>query len=180
MTPIVFLDLDGVLNHQDWFARRSKVHTDVMAARVAQNVDPDCVRWLNEITDRTGARIVMSSTWRHLAPLSVLADGLRGRGMTGALIGRTPLATEHDPRVFERYRGRLPAAMEPYPRGYEIQQWLDACPSPPPFVILDDDGDMEHLLPWLVRTDFELGGLKREHAMRAIELLSEQSPQNDG
>lgn len=176
MKPVVFLDLDGVLNNLSWFQDRPKTHTDVPAVRVAMSVDPQCVRWLNEITDRTGAQIVMSSTWRHFAPLSVLSDGLRTAGMTGPLTGRTPLVTEHDETVFERYRGRPPAPLEPYPRGFEIQQWLDACPEPPRFVILDDDADMEHLLPWLVRTDLARGGLGPEHARRAIQILSEPRP----
>ena len=37
-------------------------------------------------------------------------------------------------------------------RGDEIHEWLELHPEVTRFVILDDDSDMKHLLPYLLRT----------------------------
>ena len=46
-----------------------------------------------------------------------------------------------------------------------------ATNQPDVFVILDDDSDMAHLMPRLVRTSFD-AGLTWEHANAAIAMLS--------
>lgn len=59
-------------------------------------------------------------------------------------------------------------------RGYEIQSWLDSNPDYTAIVILDDDRDMAHLLPWLVHVhngmDF---GVMEEHVAKACLLFGE-------
>jgi hypothetical protein len=42
-------------------------------------------------------------------------------------------------------------------RGEEIQQWIDDNEFTGKFIIIDDDSDMCHLLPVLVRCDCQLG-----------------------
>ncbi len=58
MMKIIFLDIDGVLNHMYWLKKMKGVEGD------KKFFDPDCVRRLNTITDKTGAKIVLSSSWR--------------------------------------------------------------------------------------------------------------------
>jgi hypothetical protein len=98
-------------------------------------------------------------------------------GVGSPIIGRTPVDQERDLRVFERYYGRAPRFSEPYPRGYEIQQWLDEHPydGARSVVILDDDDDMEHLSNRHVRSSFERGGLLGTHAQQAVRLLNDPS-----
>lgn len=173
MNKIVFLDIDGVLNSTAWFKERGKPTGKTYADDLAFYSDPGCIARLNLITEVTGAQIVLSSSWRHAAEWEKTAAILtERRGMTGHMIGRTPREDEQDHRVFKRYQRRNPTSQDHYPRGYEIQQWLDANP-PCSFVILDDDDDMEHLGYRLVQTSFETGGLQLGHVRRAIVMLSQ-------
>ena len=59
MRKIIFLDIDGVLNSMDYFEQTKdcKGYTEI---------NPEKVKLLKEIVDRTGAEIVLSSTWRDL------------------------------------------------------------------------------------------------------------------
>lgn len=52
--PVVFLDVDGVLNHVGCNWETNAVHS----------IDPACVQQLRRILDNTGAHIVLSSVWR--------------------------------------------------------------------------------------------------------------------
>lgn len=111
-------------------------------------IDPACVARLNAITDASGAVIVVTSTWRRYTRVPAL---LKRAGVTAPVIDMTPDLHEHS-------------------RGAEIQAWLDGAPDVERFVILDDDADMDHLLPSLVRTPFE-HGLRDEHVTKALEVL---------
>ena len=142
---ILFLDIDGVLVN-----RRSLAHASGMRAKA----DADCVAMLNRITDATGARIVVSSTWRCLGVRRV-KELLRLWGVSGRIIGCTPVLGSVD-------------------RGEEIQAYLDEYKkmrgAVSSFVILDDDDDMLHLAERLVQTQFA-PGLTLEDADRAIAML---------
>lgn len=60
MTKIIFLDIDGVLNSEDYFEKTNDCdeYTDINTEKV---------KLLKEIVDRTCAEIVLSSTWRTLS-----------------------------------------------------------------------------------------------------------------
>ena len=121
---------------------------------------PSCVAALNRITDTTGAKIVVSSVWRADG-LMQCRKNLRGLGVTGPVLGITPHLFDGQTQLR---------------RGHEIQAWMDDYEREEieAFVILDDDSDMEHLLPFLVKTPFETG-LTEEHADAAIKLLTSSS-----
>jgi predicted mannosyl-3-phosphoglycerate phosphatase (HAD superfamily) len=60
---VIFLDIDGVLCNHESISAGYKTRT-------APEQDPygphvDCVAALNRIIKETGAKIVVSSTWRH-------------------------------------------------------------------------------------------------------------------
>lgn len=151
---VIFLDIDGVLNHRGWFLSRSHAADgdDIT------DIDPEAVARVQRIVDATDARIVISSTWRLLHERDEIRAFLRDRGLTGKIIDSTPSLPRLD-------------------RGDEIQLWLDSASvyprRPNGIVILDDDADMGPLLPWLVRTTFERG-LTDYHAAKAIEMLVER------
>lgn len=151
MHRFIFLDCDGVLNNHKTFLRVRQEQVKPMD-RVFP-IDPDCMARLNHLTTVTGAMIVLSSTWR-LSPGSIIH--LKNHGLIGNIVGVTP-----------RSRSEV--------RGQEIQQWLDHnAVKPFSFVILDDDSDMEHLLPRLIKTTPEFG-LEDIHVERAKSLLFEDS-----
>jgi len=154
---VIFLDIDGVL-----------VNRRALADRRAQKLgyryvaDPPCVDALNAITETTQALIVLSSSWRFCG-LEEMRLILKHWGVEAPLVDMTPDLTRVPIEDGGLYQG--------VPRGREIQAWLDAAEHPiTSFVILDDDADMEHLAPFLIKTEFE-PGLTMEHAERAIAML---------
>jgi len=120
--------------------------------------DPRCVANLNAIVKATNAKFVLSSSWRMLFDMETMVDFLKHQKVTGELIDYT-----------NRFYGD---------RGHEIQEWLDRHPEIESFVILDDDEDMVHLTPRLVRTTWEKG-LEEHHVEQAIALLNKKFDANE-
>lgn len=156
----IFLDLDGVLNSNLYYCE--KHHNDRYAEAIAQYpeelalgisaIDPVAVGNLNKILEATGAKIVVSSSWRHDP---YLPDIFKAVGIKAPIFSITPLS---ESRI----------------RGEEIQAWLDKQTEPYTYVILDDDSDMlESQLPYFVQTDWMKRGLSQDDAEQAIKILNE-------
>src|SRR5688572_25715427 len=107
MAPIIFLDIDGVLNSVEYHRERH--------IRGRKPLDAVAIRRLNQLTDLTGARIVISSSWRQWGFLAV-RDMLRAAGVTGWIVSRTPIL------VGGVYEGS--GLYGWVPRGVEIAAWL--------------------------------------------------------
>jgi len=139
---IIFLDIDGVLIAFKWFKERKKF----------QNFNPECVNALKHIVEQTGAKIVISSTWR-IYPYDwkylFKAHGLD----PNLMVGHTPILSDI--------------------RGEEILAWLRDLDwgEVESFVILDDYDEMGDLKDHLVLTDGKIG-LTMQDAQRAIEILN--------
>ena len=162
MRKIIFLDIDGVLNSMDYFGQTKdcKGYTEI---------NPEQVKLLKEIIDRTGAEIVLSSTWRNLGkrknepehPMyTYLTDILKEYGME--IVDHTPYIGQDRPK--------------------EIKAWLDKQSDKDiRFVSLDDDFtehkyDEVGIGDCLVRTSFyeKDGGLRQEHVEKAVEILNRE------
>jgi hypothetical protein len=148
MEKIIFLDFDGVLNSNDWYVRRKdKYGMDAVEKQYPfYEFDPDAVNRLNTIITLTGAKVVVSSSWRHGRTVEELQDILNFVGFIGEVID----VTQH----FGSIDGYT------IPRGCEIERWLDIKgfqrinwseeeqqkyidKSPVKnYIILDDDSDM--------------------------------------
>lgn len=177
MGSALFLDIDGVLNSSAWFeAQQEQVNAYVLDPDDEnKGIDPDAVAHLNRIVQATGAIIVISSTWRKLHSLPHIERLLHYRGFShkGRIIGATPdLQGGFMTPAFAKFIQENPEYRHRYSntRGNEIQAWLDAVPGVQSLVILDDDDDMAHLSPLLVKTDNRIG-LTSEDADRAIARL---------
>jgi len=62
---IIFLDIDGVLNHQLWFKNQKNkkvIDTDLEYNR--SMIDETRVDLLNDLIKETKAKVVISSSWR--------------------------------------------------------------------------------------------------------------------
>lgn len=153
---IVFLDIDGVLNNAD----DSDPHTYKDGCYF---YSPACVTRLNNITDKTGAKIVVSSTWRLGKTVEQLQAQLLEMGVTGDVIDKTCSLAHLD-----GYRGN------------EIIKWVKDNEDLlgyhhynfKEYVILDDDSDM---LLWqkdnFVHTD-GYRGLTDSDVYDAISILN--------
>ena len=70
---IIFLDIDGVLNTiSNWGSRP-----------IEKRFSPGCVAALNKITEHTGAKIVISSSWKNIMGYQELSDLLHSVGIKG-------------------------------------------------------------------------------------------------
>jgi hypothetical protein len=135
MKKFIFLDLDGVLNHENFYVSRVKISLSEEWHK--RYFCPKTVKRLNQITDETGAKIVFSSSHRfHFETFEELVEGFKLAGITGELISVTP---------------KLKYVDDSYsvPRGCEIKAWMErnkgilgAKISEVKYAILDDDTDM--------------------------------------
>lgn len=152
---IVFLDVDGVLNCEEWLkAHKGEPYEEISLARVDR---------LQEIIRRTCAEVVLSSTWRHIPEhysFSKLVSVLESREIK--IHSFTP---SHDDN-----------------RPFEISEWLrmNCSECSVKFVSLDDDFTEEDYAKHgierhLVKTSFygENGGLQAEHVEMAVKILNE-------
>jgi hypothetical protein len=154
--PILFLDVDGVLNSQNWFMSAEGKERYFVDDHRETHIDPCAIIFLNIIVRETDCAIVLSSTWRRGHSLgSTLRcfkrKGLRANGWN-AFIGITPIMERQFPGS---------SILQAPTRGAEIQAWLNANGNPErngtAICILDDESDMDHLKPFLVRTDIKEG-----------------------
>jgi hypothetical protein len=145
---VVFLDIDGVLNH---CATRCGAPT--AAEPLPIPVAPECMARLNRLIAETRAKIVISSSWRGVAPWQDLGPALVRHGLVAEVIGQTPELV-NDAVWIENWSKRegAPFMYEALERGWEIREWLAAHPAVTAFVILDDCSDMAELKPWLMLT----------------------------
>lgn len=184
---VVFLDIDGCLNHQEFIYSRTKRNQrwgmrpankaeEALAAAVPPEelqdhlwyfrcIEGKKVKLLDKIVQRTGAKVVISSSWRRGASKRHLALYLRCLGFSGEVIGATPT----DLHCREEYK-TLHERFGNTQRGWEIQEWLREHPEVSSFVILDDESDMDGVQGNLVQTSFE-SGLTKTHIERAIAVL---------
>jgi hypothetical protein len=146
---IIFLDIDGVLNSGDYIRWCDGAFDDPL-----NQIDSSAVVKLNRITVATGAKIVVSSTWRlafrhQPDPLRLLKNCLACYNITGEVIGMT--------------------GVEDGGRKNEIQAWLDVNPEVDKYIIIDDDVIGAHS-GHVIKTSFETG-LQDSDVEVAIKLL---------
>jgi hypothetical protein len=136
---LIFLDIDGVLNvigqgHDD--------HGQIFHQHLMDN--------LYDIIDATGAKLVISSSWRK-SGLSAMRKMWSDRGYKGEIIDVTPSLSLKRGGCIEFFNGKLEhhptERVYGYsiPRGCEIEYWLRDATTKyviKSYVILDDYDDM--------------------------------------
>lgn len=148
---IVFLDVDGVLNHREAFKRWWPTWgTDTL--------DPECLRALAWLC-RDGAEIVLTSTWRLYPDADrTIRIVLHALGLD--VIDETPDLSLNDPHSA---------------RGAEISAWLAEHPTSS-YVVLDDSADAgDGHAGRFVQTEESGGGLTWEKAREARAILFGES-----
>ena len=154
---IVFLDIDGVLNSQEAIEKALEDGT-LNDLRV---VFPHHVNVLKKILMETGAKIVISSTWRHAfkngheneSMFNETWADILGEDIASRIIGMTPVLDDIDAI-----------------RGDEIDAWLSENAFVGEFCIIDDDDDMGNLKQHLVQTD-GVHGLEEKHVSQVKKIL---------
>lgn len=138
--PIIFLDFDGVVETIYWEKAKDGTWSyNIHKSGREELNNKQAIGWLNELYNKIPYDIVVSSTWRMGMSVDELQNLLRRSGFNHSIkvIGKTPVLYQQ--------------------RGLEIQEWIDTAEFKGKFIIIDDDSDMCHLLPLLVRCDCQLG-----------------------
>ena len=111
---IIFLDIDGVLNCENAYrSGECKYQEWIWEDGTKDHYQRFCVKskeLLNKLIDETGAKIVISSTWRS-AGIEWLRQVWKIEGMMGEIIGVTKVL-------------RNSSLEYTIPRGCEIDKWL--------------------------------------------------------
>lgn len=164
---VVFLDLDGVLNSEDYYWRGGcRVHEQEEGMLCEYPpIDPSAVVHLNEILKRSGAFVCLSSTWRKIRTLEQMQGYLSKAGLFMLPRWATPDFFKERPNYLDRS-----VTMRPVERGDEIAAWLKEMPEVTHFVVLDDDSDMTAVADHHVQTK-DRHGLLAEHVPLALEKL---------
>jgi hypothetical protein len=175
---VLFLDIDGVLNSQNWFGWRAyyiknnggaefdmdkNLTEDKYMLYKLSMLDPRAIANLNRIIDETGCKVVLSSSWRCLwnpKENDNIVNALKLRGFKYDFYGVTP---------------RIPQKDFGQERGIEIQAWIDKELEKneiESYLILDDDNDM---LPEQMGNFILINGqygLSDVDVFKAIEILN--------
>ena len=173
---VLFLDIDGVLNSENWFAYRIYCVKNNMVNILMNFVDTDdrnikhkltmlddrAIANLNRIIEETGCKVVLSSSWRS----SIESENIFTQNLL-KLKGFKYEFYDVTPRLwFSDFSIR---------RGEEINFWLDKESEKheiESFVILDDDSDMlPEQMNNFIHVDGQVGLTDRD-VLTAIEILN--------
>lgn len=173
---VLFLDIDGVLNSENWFAYRIYCVKNNMVNILMNFVDTDdrnikhkltmiddrAIANLNRIIEETGCKVVLSSSWRS----SIESENIFTQNLL-KLKGFKYEFYDVTPRLwFSDFSIR---------RGEEIKFWLDKESEKhdiESFVILDDDSDMlPEQMNNFIHVDGQVGLTDRD-VLTAIEILN--------
>lgn len=109
---IIFLDIDGVLNSDEYFDKIKYLKIE----GIESEIDRKKVKLLQEAVKQTGAKVVLSSSWRYTKRAKELKEFL----------------AQHE----------TPIDVTPFLdniRGEEIKKWLSQNKNIDDFVIVDDE-----------------------------------------
>lgn len=164
---VIFLDIDGVLNSQDYAdslyiqslgnSSKNPINKKLITKK-NQNIykdkygvlfDPRCINWLKLIIEKTKAKIVICSDWRK-SGLDVMKSLQKDRNLPGEVIDITP----------ELETGRQD----------EILKWIeDSDVEINKYVIIDDIEEFSEDQPF-VHTDYKYGITKKDYLKASLLL----------
>lgn len=187
---IIFLDIDGVLNNQPHaIALHRLVEEGKMSSKEFYDTwdlpYDDTALPLKHIVDETGAKIVLSSSWR-LLPKEVERLSKKLKEYNLEIMDKTcycvslnkaiELGCDPSKSYFGNETHDSGKKTILSDRGIEITEWLSRHPGVESYVILDDE--IEDIKPFhpnnYVKTDFYGYGLTMELAKKAVDILNKK------
>lgn len=170
---VIFLDIDGVLNVEvyltalfDISKKYNLKFNDIIHDQHGDLFCPLATRMLGWIIEDSGAKIVISSTWRFNG-LEAMKQMWVDRDLPGEVIDITP-------SYFHIFGDSDLSFYDKKERGHEIQNYLDNHPEITSYVILDDDNDMLDSQQNNFIETHEMYGITREDAVKAIRILNNE------
>ena len=128
MNKFIFLDCDGVINFDKWYISEDYQNGNYLDPDAC----PEVVQRINRLCDETGAKIVISSTWK-VDPY--YKQRLEYAGLKN---------------VFDKTPDFIFIGGDDYSRGWEIQDWIDTH-DVDNYIIIDDvqdfyESQLDHFL----------------------------------
>lgn len=155
MMKAIFLDVDGVLNSDEYFDSVGYSDDD----SIENEIDMNKIKLLKEAVDLTDAQVVLSSSWRYTRK----AQSLR------KLLIENGIMTDVTPFLQNK-------------RGLEIKAWLKNNSDVDDFVILDDevfDSYDDFLLSKLIKiSDSSVNGFGRGLLPKDVDKIVKQLGDN--
>lgn len=179
INKIIFLDIDGVINHTAWY-NWVRQHPEFLKDGGHKNIDPKSVEKIINICNQANAYIILSSSWRWhnfeqtIKKLSSIRDL---RPILDRMVGVTL-------RTDERERGKeIKYFLNDCRKNHfnsEFNTWNPLIKSKikisnfPKFVILDDDNFdiLEEQLPFFIHVNDKVG-ITDEDIDKAVKILNE-------
>lgn len=109
---VIFLDVDGVLNSDDYFDKTMNLNIQ----GIESEIDVEKIKILKKAIVETGAKVVLSSSWRYTRKAQELKE----------LLSHYGIYTDSTPFIQNK-------------RGLEIKKWLIDNSDVDDYVILDDE-----------------------------------------
>lgn len=150
--PVLFLDIDGVLNGEGAYDEIAK----------SNRIWAPCVEQLNAVLLRTGCDVVVSSAWRYM----ILGQAMTLKGFEYLLQTHGVACTGH----LIGYLGRDSQLEDPTERAQQVEAWLEANPWCVQFAIVDNMDMGFSRFPQFVQT-CESTGLTSADAQQLIRML---------
>lgn len=152
---IIFLDIDGVLNSSEYRKKMGRKY-------YSEIIDRSKMPLLKEIVEATGAKIVLSTSWRKF-----WNEGDPQLDSAG----------QHINTVFAEFGLQIHSktpVRENAGRDAEIREWLEGKQYIDGYVILDDQDFAwsETSLPHFIRTDVNGNGLEDGQVQTAVDVLN--------
>ncbi|WP_238885436.1 HAD domain-containing protein [Clostridium sp. YIM B02551] len=155
---VIFLDIDGVLNSEEFFLNNKN-----------QVIDKNCVSILKNIVDTTGAVIVMSSGWKLWFDDDMMPQDDYSKSLYEILcefdiklFGKTPDFSNEEiitRKTFSHVKAK------------EIKVWLNEHEDIDKYVVIDDlDMKDEEINTHLVRINGKTG-ITEEYAKAVIDMI---------
>ena len=91
MVKVLFLDIDGVLNSASFLSQE----------RRCDAISREMVEHINSVIRATSCKIVLSSTWRIMWPMSEIKAILRQHGLIDVIIGKTRDLGRRDDEILD-------------------------------------------------------------------------------
>ena len=117
---IIFLDIDGVCNSEQWY-RSDEYYLNLSKD---PDLDPHIIERLNQFTNDTGVKLVISSSWKYD---NYCLERLTRAGLNN-IVDSTPNLIFSVP-------------YDEFCKGIEIRSYLDSHPDIERYLILDDEID---------------------------------------
>lgn len=161
---VLFLDIDGVLNSNQYLLNNpGAFDRGTPQGYLPMFDDAACAR-LEVVLRVTGAKIVISSSWRYGHTIEQMREYLAAKGVTAEVIDFTPSGHISD------LSGDASIETKMTCRGHEISAWIDAHPELDSYVVVDDNSDMDGVRERFVQTTWE-HGLLDEHMLPLVRTL---------